>query len=70
MTNTRLPSAPFMFHAEASSPVYENPSFAYNWRDSGAPFVENVLFVYWHSLLKVYTAFTFLGVAWSGRKLK
>lgn len=28
------------------------------------------LFVYWHSLLKVYTAFTFWDLAWSGRKLK
>ncbi|KAF2856739.1 glycosyltransferase family 2 protein [Plenodomus tracheiphilus IPT5] len=28
------------------------------------------LFAYWHSLLKVYTAFTFWDLAWSGRKLK
>jgi hypothetical protein len=28
------------------------------------------LFVYWHSLLKIYTAFTFWNLAWSGRKLK
>ncbi|OAL05904.1 hypothetical protein IQ06DRAFT_362088 [Phaeosphaeriaceae sp. SRC1lsM3a] len=28
------------------------------------------LFVYWHSLLKIYTAFTFWDRAWSGRKLK
>ncbi len=27
------------------------------------------LFVYWHSLLKLYTAFTFWDLAWSGRKL-
>jgi hypothetical protein len=27
------------------------------------------LFAYWHSLLKVYTAFTFWDLAWSGRKL-
>jgi cellulose synthase/poly-beta-1,6-N-acetylglucosamine synthase-like glycosyltransferase len=28
------------------------------------------LFAYWRSLLKVYTAFTFWDLAWSGRKLK
>ncbi|KAJ4374047.1 hypothetical protein N0V83_002786 [Neocucurbitaria cava] len=28
------------------------------------------LFAYWHSFLKVYTAFTFWDLAWSGRKLK
>jgi hypothetical protein len=28
------------------------------------------LFAYWHSLLKVHTAFTFWDLAWSGRKLK
>jgi cellulose synthase/poly-beta-1,6-N-acetylglucosamine synthase-like glycosyltransferase len=27
-------------------------------------------FAYWHSILKVYTAFTFWDLAWSGRKLK
>ncbi|KAH7406104.1 glycosyltransferase like family 2-domain-containing protein [Phaeosphaeria sp. MPI-PUGE-AT-0046c] len=27
-------------------------------------------FAYWHSLLKVYTAFTFWDLTWSGRKLK
>ncbi|CBX94470.1 predicted protein [Plenodomus lingam JN3] len=27
-------------------------------------------FAYWHSLLKVYTAFTFWDLAWSGRKLE
>jgi hypothetical protein len=27
-------------------------------------------FFYWHSLLKLYTAFTFCDLAWSGRKLK
>ncbi|KAF1913893.1 glycosyltransferase like family 2-domain-containing protein [Ampelomyces quisqualis] len=27
-------------------------------------------FAYWHSLLKLYTAFTFWDLAWSGRKLK
>jgi hypothetical protein len=28
------------------------------------------MFAYWHSLLKIFTAFTFWDLAWSGRKLK
>jgi hypothetical protein len=28
------------------------------------------MFTYFHSLLKVYTAFTFWDLTWSGRKLK
>jgi hypothetical protein len=28
------------------------------------------VFVYWHSLLKIYTAFTFWDLSWSGRGLK